>query len=135
MPNGNIHNIAGGFCGVLTYVMLQNNSNLKEEVKIEEIIFALCTGVGTARIPDMLEPPIHPNHRAFFHSLVFGGITGFVGVRAWKDLQFRRQERISLGKQQWSFNEFVDIAIIIASGSVLLHLIMDGFTPKGLTVV
>lgn len=91
--------------------------------------------MSTARIPDILEPPIHPNHRAFFHSFVFGGIAVYVGVQAWENLKLRRNERIVYGCQQWKFNELVDIALIIASGSVLLHLIMDGFTKKGLKFI
>jgi len=135
MPNGNAHRTAGTLLGPIGYLIIQ--SNLQENKRIDpgELILYTILSISTARIPDILEPPIHPNHRAFFHSLAFAGITGYVGVKAWKDLKVRRSERIALGNQQWSFNEFLDIMIIIGSGSILLHLIMDGFTPKGLTFV
>jgi membrane-bound metal-dependent hydrolase YbcI (DUF457 family) len=135
MPNGNTHKTAGGWGGVFTYLIIQSKSDVKENIDPGGILLSAIVGAGTSRIPDILEPPINPNHRAFFHSLVFGGITVYVGVQAWNDLQKRRSERITAGNQQWSFNEFVDIALIVTSGSVLLHLIMDGFTKKGLNIV
>lgn len=135
MPNGSTHRAAGGWGAVFTYLMIQDNSEVKEKIDLGEILLSAFVGSTTSRIPDILEPPLNPNHRAFFHSLVFGGITCYVGAQAWKDLQIRRRERIVLGNQQWNFSEFIDIAIIITSGSVLLHLIMDGFTKKGLSFV
>lgn len=135
MPNGNTHKTAGAIIGTIAYLAVQNNSQQEEKVDLGELFISSGIGLTTARIPDILEPATNPNHRAFFHSIVFGGITCYVGVQAWKDLQRRRRERIALGNQQWNFSEFIDIAIIIASGSVLLHLIMDGFTKKGLNFV
>ena len=61
----------------------------------------------------MLEPPVSPNHRAFFHSLLFGGITCYVGFQAWKDFQMRRHNTIASGSQLWGFTEYVDIGLVI----------------------
>jgi len=135
MPNGNTHKTASAVLVPIVYLASLKNLGFQEKSTFEELILSIGIGYSTSRIPDILEPPIHPNHRAFFHSLAFAGITGYVGVKAWKDLKVRRSERIALGNLQWSFNEFLDIMIIIGSGSILLHLIMDGFTPKGLTFV
>lgn len=135
MPNGGTHNTAGSILGAIAYLMIQNKSEEKGKVDAGELILSIVIGASSARIPDILEPPFNPNHRAFFHSLVFGGVTGYVAVQAWKDLQARRSERMVLGSQKWSLNEFVDIAIVIGCGSILLHIIMDGFTPKGLNII
>lgn len=135
MPNGNIHNTAGAILGPIAYLTIQNNSQQKEKIDLGELVLSAGVGLSTARIPDILEPPIHPNHRAFFHSFAFGFLVGFVGVQAWNDLQVKRNERMLLGNQQWSFNELLDIILIITSGSILLHLAMDGFTTKGINII
>ena len=95
MPNGNIHQTAGAILGPIVYLKTQNNLRPQEKTTFEELILSVGIGYSTSRIPDMLEPPIHPNHRAFFHSLAFAGITSYVGVKAWKDLRTRREERIA----------------------------------------
>ncbi|MBV6419544.1 MAG: hypothetical protein DAHOPDDO_00767 [Ignavibacteriaceae bacterium] len=135
MPNGNIHKTAGAVIGSITYLAIKNDSQKREQADLGELILSTSVGLSTSRLPDILEPAIHPNHRAFYHSLTFGCVVGFVGVQAWKDFQFRRNERRVEGIQQWSFREYVDIAILIACGSILLHLVMDGTTKKGLTII
>lgn len=135
MPNGNIHKNAGAIMGSITYLAIKNDYHKKEPVDLGELILSTGFGLSTARIPDILEPPINPNHRAFYHSLAFGFLIGFVGTRAWKDFQFRRNERLVEGKEQWSIKEYIDVAIMIGCGSIMLHLIMDGFTKKGLNII
>ena len=135
MPNGKIHNKAGTILGATTYLLIQNNSEQKEKVDFGELLLSSGIGLSTARIPDILEPATNPNHRAFFHSFVFGGILCFAGVYAWKDLQARRYEREAMGIQQCSKYEILDVVIVIGAGSILLHLFMDGFTKKGLPFI
>ena len=135
MPNGNIHKNAGAILGASTYLLVQNNSQEKEKIDFGELLLSSGIGLSTARIPAILEPAIHPNHRAFFHSFVFGGLFCFTGVYAWKDLQARRYERKAMGIQNWSKYELLDIAIMISAGSILLHLIMDGITKKSIPFI
>jgi hypothetical protein len=135
MPNGNVHKTAGAILGPLVYLTIQNNIQQKEKVDLGELLLSSGIGLSTARIPDILEPATNPNHRDFFHSLTFGFVVGFVCVTAWDDLKIRRQERTILEIQQWGLIEFMDIALIIVCGSILLHLIMDGFTKKGLPFI
>lgn len=132
MPNGNVHKSAGAISGVITYLAIQNNLQQKEKVDLGELLLSSGIGLSTARIPDILEPAIHPNHRDFFHSLVFAGYTGYVGFKALQDFNVRRFERKALGIKQRSKNEILDIIIVIGAVSILLHLFMDGFTKKGL---
>lgn len=135
MPNGNVHKTAGAVIGSITYLVIKNDYKRKEQVDLGELILSAGVGVGTSRIPDILEPPINPNHRAFYHSLAFGFLIGFVGTRAWKDFQLRRNERRVEGRELWSIQEYIDVAILIVCGSILLHLAMDGFTKKGLNII
>lgn len=135
MPNGNIHNTAGAILGTSIYLTIQDNSTEKRNVDLGELFLFSGIGLSTARIPDIIEPATNPNHRDFFHSLVFAGIMGYVGVKALQDFQTRRLERRASGIEKWSKYEYVDIAIMIAAGSILLHIVMDGFTPKGLPFI
>lgn len=135
MPNGNIHKTAGALMGSITYLAIKNNCQKNEPVDLGELISSTFIGVSTARIPDILEPPINPNHRAFYHSLAFGFLIGFVGTKALKDFQLKRNERRIRGIQHWSPREYVDVVVILACGSILLHLVMDGFTKKGLKII
>jgi RsiW-degrading membrane proteinase PrsW (M82 family) len=135
MPSGDVHKSAGAILGVITYLVVQNNSRQKGKIELGEIILSTLVGIRTARIPDILEPPIHPNHRDFFHSLTFGVMIGYVGFTVFEDLKIIRHKRTTLGVQQWSTREYVEIAIIIACGAIILHLIMDGFTVKGLNII
>ena len=114
---------------------IKNDYQQKEQAVLCELILSTFVGVSTSRIPDILEPPINPNHRAFYHSLAFGFLIGFVGTQARKDFQLKRDERRIQGIQQWSLREYVDAAVILTCGSILLHLVMDGFTKKGLNVI
>ncbi len=135
MPNGNVHKTAGAILGASTYLIIQNNSKHKEKVDLGELILSSGIGLSTERIPDILEPTTNPNHRAFFHSFAFGFMTGYVGFKAWQDLQARRNERKALGIQQWSAYEVLDVVIVTSAGSILLHSFMDGFTKKGLPLI
>ena len=133
MPNGKIHNNSGVVLGISAYLIIQNNS--QDYVDLGELILSLFAGISTARLPDILEPATSPNHRAFFHSYVFGLLIGFAVFQIWRDLQTIRTERKLLGIKQMSLKEILDILLIIIICSVLLHLIMDGFTPKGLPII
>ncbi|MBK9099499.1 MAG: metal-dependent hydrolase [bacterium] len=135
MPNGNIHKTAGAVIGSITYLAIKNDSQKREQADLGELILSTSIGLSTSRLPDILEPAIHPNHRAFYHSLTFGCVVGFVGVQAWKDFQLKRNERKVKGIQPRSPREYVDVAIILTCSSILLHLVMDGFTKKGLNII
>lgn len=135
MPNGATHKAAGAIIGPITYLLTKGTSQKLDQEEFGELILSILLGAGTAKIPDILEPAIDPNHRAFFHSIVCGGILGFFGVQIWNDLQTRRRERKLYGIKQMHQSEIIDIILLIVDGSILLHLIMDGFTKKGLPFI
>lgn len=132
MPNGNVHKTAGAILGTSAYLLIKDNLHEGENIDLGELVLSTITGIGSARVPDILEPATNPNHRAFFHSFVFGFLLCYFGVRTWKDLQLKREKRKLLGIKEAGLSEILDIILIVGIGSVLLHLLMDGFTKKGL---
>lgn len=82
-------------------------------------------GLGAAfgTLPDILEPASHPNHRQFFHGLVFAGALGYTGYKLYK------------WKPEESWQEVMRMVGLIAIGAYLIHLAMDATTPKSIPVV
>lgn len=76
-----------------------------------------------ARLPDILEPAHHPNHRQFFHSMTFAGCIGYGMYKA-----YEWQPKNELKK-------FLRRLLLIGGSAYLVHLIMDGCTPKGLPLI
>ena len=70
-------------------------------------------------MPDLLEPATSPNHRAFFHSALFG-------AAAFYATHGRHTRR-------WS-GEAQDVARVICY-CYLSHLASDATTPKGLPII
>jgi membrane-bound metal-dependent hydrolase YbcI (DUF457 family) len=135
MPNGATHIATGAIISPILYLAIKNNIEPVEPTCIEELLLSTFIGISTARIPDILEPPISPNHRAFFHSIVWGGFVGYVGFQIWKDLQIKRNERKLFGIRKMSQSEIIEILLLIGAGSILVHLLFDGFTKKGLPFI
>ena len=135
MPNGNVHNTAGAILGPIAYIFIKDKPTTNEDYDIGELLLSTCISTCTARIPDILEPAINPNHRDFFHSIVFGGLLGYAGYKIWEDLQERRRKRKLLNIDKMELIEIGEIFFLILIGSVLLHLILDAFTPKGLPFI
>ncbi len=66
--NRPVHMAVGAIAGGLGYILACKW--LDEQPSIGGLL--LCGGGGAvvACLPDILEPPLHPNHRTFAHSLV-----------------------------------------------------------------
>ena len=80
-------------------------------------------GALLGTLPDILEPADHPNHRQFFHGLLFAAILGYLGYKLYK------------WKPEEPWQEVVRMAGLIAIGAYLIHLAMDASTPKSLPVM
>lgn len=85
----------------------------------------LGSGLGAlfGTLPDILEPAYHPNHRQFFHGLVFAAVLGYFG---YKFYQWKPEE---------PWQQTVRTVGLIAIGAYLIHLAMDATTPKSIPVV
>lgn len=75
------------------------------------------------KLPDQLEPALHPNHRQFLHSVAFGALVGFAGYRAY----------------QWEpdspWEQAMRFFVIVACGAYLVHLATDALTPKSIPLI
>ncbi len=131
MPNGKTHTLTGMLAGVATSFILQEKTRPGQPADLGHLIFCGVTGAATGRFPDILEPALHPNHREFCHSFVFGLAVGYVGVQVWKELT---QESLFLEKVKEAdpWVQLILLLLLVAIAAYLIHLALDAFTPKGL---
>jgi hypothetical protein len=132
VPNGGTHIIAGALIGGAASVVLQKKLHEPERIDLGQVLLTSGSGAVAGRIPDLLEPATNPNHRAFFHSWLFGGLLGFGITEFWKSMRHKREERTANGIEDISGTEIVLLIGMVVLLAILLHLIMDGFTKKGL---
>jgi len=133
MPCGNAHLTINAISFIPAYNMLiEDKSGDNSNNKIIELLTAGVGVMSTAKLPDKIEPAIHPNHRDFYHSIAFAIIVGIIGFAAWKDLQQRRDQRGAKGIFDITPKELLDVFIIGGAVGYITHLVADGFTPKGL---
>lgn len=135
MPNGRTHFIAGTICGALGSLVIQDQLHDNKELDTRHLLLSTGTGAAVSRLPDILEPAFHPNHRAFFHSFTFGALLGFAGVQVVKKIKEKRRQRKTLGLQQISGTEILLAIALVAIVVISLYLLMDMFTKRGLPVV
>lgn len=80
-------------------------------------MLSASAGLAIACLPDILEPAVHPNHRAFFHSLAFNGIAAILLWRRLNNPNVNALEKITLS---------------VIGSAYLSHPLLDATTPKGL---
>ena len=96
MPNARIHMIIGAVTTAVAALLDDKPSKVTHS-----IVAAPLIGEAMARLPDILEPALHPNHRQFFHSIT----TLYEGV--------------------------LHGLIVLGGVAYISHLLADGSTPKG----
>lgn len=117
--NGPAHQLGAGLAAFFIH-------SHREAQNGESTLKPLVSGIaaaGLGKLPDHLEPAIHPNHRQFFHSVVMAGMVGYGMYKAYK----WQPEEPGLQLLRW--------ALLIAGGAYLTHLVMDGCTTKSLPLV
>lgn len=128
MPNRDTHLIAGALAGAALPLILPRDKEEHLLDVIAEMFFTGSAGSIAGILPDILEPAESPNHREFFHSVGFGALLGYGEVKV---VQYLVTEFDSLDNME-------RFLLILAASSIiglLLHLAMDGFTPKGLPLL
>jgi len=93
------------------------------------------SGAAGGRLPDIIEPAVHPNHRGPAHSVAFAAAstTALVKVQpTWTDL-WARQRPATLA-QRLSF-AFLEGAGAGFGPGYLSHLLLDAQTPKSLPLL
>jgi inner membrane protein len=76
-----------------------------------------------ARLPDLVEPALHPNHRQFFHSVAFMAMLGIGLYTAYK------WETEATGEA------FLRGAMLVAGGAYFLHIAADACTAKSIPLI
>jgi len=135
MPNGNTHLIVGAIGGAVASVVVQHRLHENKKLDPGHVLLSTGAALAVSRLPDILEPATSPNHRAFFHSLVFSAVLIFLGREVWQEMKEKREQRKRLGVKEISGWEIFGGLALIAIGAILLHLLMDWTTKKGLPAV
>lgn len=118
VANFTSHALAGAAAGALAYLIWAHSRN--QTFDLGQLF--LCGGVGTAAgvAADVLEPAIHSHHRAFFHSLAFGGAGALTVARVCRDPNTCHSTAL------------LALAASLGYGS---HLLLDAMTPRGLPLI
>lgn len=119
MSNGATH-------GLAAFATAATLSAVDEKRRGQATLQPLLDGVAGAlltSLPDKLEPAVHPNHRQFFHSVVFAVVVGYVTYRAYK------------WQPTEDWQQLLRWLVIIGGVAYLTHLVLDAFTAKSLPLV
>lgn len=119
MSNGPTHQLtAAALVGVVCIHAERDKQNMSARPVVGAVLAAKFT-----KLPDILEPAIHPNHRQFFHSVAFASLLGVAGYKIYK----------------WNpdnpFDEAIRFALMVAVGAYGIHLLLDASTPKSLPLI
>lgn len=116
--NGPTHALVGAAVGSAGYYVACKT--LLKEPSLEGFVLSVGAGLAVACLPDILEPAVHPNHRAFFHSIVFNGL---IAVLMWRRLN---NPDVSV---------FEKIALSVLGSAYVSHPLLDATTPMGLPFI
>lgn len=118
MANGTGHMIAGGVSGAV--VLMHHRRKENKRVELGEMLVSIAVGIFFGLLADKLEPAVSPNHRAFFHSVVF------FAFAAWQLYRLCCNEESNSNQQ---------LAFKLIGTAYASHLLLDSITPKGLPLV
>lgn len=118
MSSGKTHLAVGAVTG-LAIALVDN----KKHKLIHNPIIAPALGAFFGKLPDIIEPAYHPNHRQFFHSTV---IFSAIGLGLYKVYHWELET---------GFEKIMRGVMLISGCSYLSHLICDSTTPKGLPLI
>lgn len=116
--NGPTHALVGAAVGGGGYYVACKV--LLKEPSLEGFMLSAGAGLAVACLPDILEPAVHPNHRAFFHSLVFNGIVTILLWRRLSNPNVSTLEKITLS---------------VLGSAYVSHPLLDATTPQGLPTI
>ncbi|WCL55545.1 metal-dependent hydrolase [Gimibacter soli] len=119
MANRVEHEIIGAIAGGTVAAL---NNDAKDQYAVNFAAGAFL-GKVAARLPDLLEPAIHPNHRGFFHSWLFLSVLGAGMVKLWEWEPEATNQKVL----KW--------ALLVTGAAYASHLLRDSITPKSLPIV
>ena len=149
MANRRVHSTAGAVAGGTAAFLLARD--LDPPLQLVEVLGGVIGGAWGGRLPDLIEPALHPGHRSVAHALVPGGMAGAtVAPRLRRAQQPVRQwaERCRAGRYAatstleqllWWLAEMacrlLAGAIPGAAAGYVSHLLLDAGTPMGLPLI
>ena len=113
------HELIGAFAGGALATLNKDEAN----PHAVNVVTGAVIGKYAARLPDMLEPASHPNHRNFLHSWVF---LGALGVGMYNLIKWKPEE---------GYEKLLKWCALIAGAAYASHLLRDSITAKGLPLV
>lgn len=119
MSNAGTHLVAAAATG-MSFVALEHATDAKSKSN-PALAIALASLGG--KLPDILEPAVHPHHRKFFHSIAVLASIGWGVKKAY----------------QWDvgtpLEKLARLAIIFGGVGYLSHLVLDASTPMGIPII
>jgi len=112
------HVIVGGTGGLVAYGLIKWFRN--EEWTWDGALAAIGCGAVIGICPDLLEPALHPNHRAAFHSLTLLAGIAYANKKVLESPSASKEAKISTA---------------VASLAYASHLLLDAGTTKGLPLL
>lgn len=92
--------------GILAFLVV--NENIQIDWTLLGFLVALSACLLGTRLPDILEPPTHPEHRGFFHSYFILIVTALIGYLLFNSLNSR-----------------ADVIVLFLLAGYESHLILD----------
>ncbi len=119
MPNASVHKMFAA--------LTVGTAFLAKELVDGEYTVKPAVGAGLAwmlgTLPDKIEPAIHPHHRQFFHSVMFGvTIMGLLG-KVYKWQTEKEEEKVAR------------FLLLVAGSAYVGHLILDAKTKRSLPLM
>ncbi|MEL4255404.1 metal-dependent hydrolase [Shewanella xiamenensis] len=115
MPNAQTHMLVGAGVSVTTALLDRNKPPVSHHIAIAPVV-----GAFMGKLPDILEPAFHPNHRQFFHGVT---VLTFLSAGLLKAYRWSPEEPLE---------KFIRGLMLIGGVAYLSHLICDASRPKGL---
>jgi membrane-bound metal-dependent hydrolase YbcI (DUF457 family) len=112
------HLVAGVVAGAGGYYLVSRIVGFKPTWGQALLCGAL--GAGVACLPDFLEPPVKPHHRAFFHSIAFNALIAYGIRQVWQNANAGLQAKV---------------VVTVLGFGFMSHPLLDATTPMGLPLV
>ena|ERR1700722_14414163 len=109
--------------GALALTVVGASLSPKQEDVVLHTTAGCIGGYCFGTLPDWVEPATNPNHRQFFHSLVFAGLVGYGLYRLYQWDPDSPEEKM------------LRFIVLAAVGAYLVHLALDATTPRSLPMV
>lgn len=118
MANSKTHIVVGAVAGLALSALPQPDG-----ARLSNPAAGATVGAFFGKVPDLLEPAFHPNHRQFFHSWAVVGGCIYGGYRLYRWRTTSPMETLVRGIG------------LVALGAYLSHLALDASTPKSLPLL